>query len=259
MGGRGRPGPGRCPAPSHAFSDDSSNHATCWPRWCPYDPGCNWAAGCGLCNGRPVFGCNGGCSSGVADAAPPYCAGRCTGRHHASAHAPAGQLPKHPGQRDKSMVRAPTGEVPPQTNIKEATKVKVVPATGRVTLLQEKRETMKSALRCRSSPQRGPSEAPSGSRGYAWVARACVHDSGRRRSGSRRYKPGPTDSLLTDRSRTSPRPAGSCRLEGQVPQCSFWNTGGQVSFGQGCACGASDCCLRRGCDFEPDRTRCLYS
>ena len=61
-----------------------------------------------------------------------------------------GQLPKHPGQRDKSLARVCTGEGPPRTNIKEATKAKAPPATGHVTLeekLQERRATMRSALR----------------------------------------------------------------------------------------------------------------
>eukprot|EP00439_Symbiodinium_sp_Y106_P020910 s5965_g2.t1 len=60
-----------------------------------------------------------------------------------------GQLPKHPGQRDKSLARVPTGEGPPRTSIKEATKAKAPPATGHVTLeekLQERR-AMRSALR----------------------------------------------------------------------------------------------------------------
>ena len=60
-----------------------------------------------------------------------------------------GQHPKHPGQRDKSLLRAPTTDAPPRQGIKEATKGKAAPTTGHVSWeakLQEKRESMRNAL-----------------------------------------------------------------------------------------------------------------
>ena len=53
------------------------------------------------------------------------------------------QAPKHPGQRDKEVLRVPTSEAPPRESIKEATKTKVSTPRQHVTLeskLQARRQ-----------------------------------------------------------------------------------------------------------------------
>ena len=59
-----------------------------------------------------------------------------------------GQIPKHPGQRDRDIARVATSEAPPRASIKDATKIKTAAPARHVTLeekLASKRATLQQS------------------------------------------------------------------------------------------------------------------
>ena len=98
-----------------------------------------------------------------------------------------GQIPKHPGQRDKCVLRAPTADAQPRPGIKEATKARAALNTGHVPLevkLQERRDLMRNALRPFGLAPKEPAPSAPGDDLSTTMARPGFHDSRRRRSGT---------------------------------------------------------------------------